>query len=513
MPIKATFYTVDKRENSTKQPSGSQLTTNVLLKDETSIINPTLLIEGNVSLNSSIITKNYVALDEPINRKYFIEDIVSDHNNWRIYCKADVLGTWKTAILAQEHYVLRSSSISNKKVIDTLYPALAESTQEINHGIFNVNDHIKHSPFAKWGDDFCYVLNINGFNSDNPHTNFGSAIFYVMTPTQMMNFLNYLMSDVSNWSDISTDLYDEGVQRALLNPMQYINSAMLFPFPASVLPGTDTGVIRFGTYKYTGSSTVAKVLNASVGGTVYEQTGFVTIPKHPRQEFGVFLNGSPYSEYILHIGPGGDIPLDSSVFVSSSKVQLDVSCKFDLVTGLCRVVAGVDSDDDLIEPLVDTCVMGGANVPIAQAFTNPMGNAVAQAKASNGVIQAGASAIGSALSGNIAGAVGGLAGIASATVSGIGDICQAKFPTVSGSGSSGSLLSVYDDDYGFYLKSKFYEPVQFNQPEYGRPYMQRVVLNTLTGFCLCGDAAFTGNALHKEKEMIDSYLNNGFFIE
>ena len=57
MSFSATFYTFQKRINSTKQPSGSGTSYDVILKDGCSIINPELQLD--LGLGSSPATYNY----------------------------------------------------------------------------------------------------------------------------------------------------------------------------------------------------------------------------------------------------------------------------------------------------------------------------------------------------------------------------------------------------------------------------------------------------------------------
>lgn len=64
------------------------------LRSESSIINPTFLIQAN-----NITQYNYCFIPD-FNRYYFITDIVSIRTNlWRVSCRVDVLMSFKTQIL------------------------------------------------------------------------------------------------------------------------------------------------------------------------------------------------------------------------------------------------------------------------------------------------------------------------------------------------------------------------------------------------------------------------------
>ena len=90
------------------------------------------------------------------------------------------------------------------------------------------------------------------------------------------------------------------------------------------------------------------------------------------------------------------------------------------------------------------------------------------------------------------------------------DAVRMQYPTASGGGSNGSFLSLHSTAY---LNAKFYEVVNQNNTEIGRPLYQTKTLSSLSGFCMCSgaDAAISGTA--DEVAEINNYLNTGFYIE
>ena len=59
---------------------------------------------------------------------------------------------------------------------------------------------------------------------------------------------------------------------------------------------------------------------------------------------------------------------------------------------------------------------------------------------------------------------------------------------------------------------------QYGAKEYptavaGRPLMQNIVLGNLYGFIKCGGASVPVNAPDQVRDEINSYLNNGFYME
>lgn len=76
-----------------------------LLKDNTSLLRPTIYVTSS----SNLAGFNYMYISD-FGRYYFIDDIVSVHNNqWKISGHVDVLETYATAILANSAVVRRQA--------------------------------------------------------------------------------------------------------------------------------------------------------------------------------------------------------------------------------------------------------------------------------------------------------------------------------------------------------------------------------------------------------------------
>lgn len=91
------------------------VTSDVLLKDDVSILKPVFRVKDV----RNIITYNYLYCPE-LQRYYFIDDIVSIHNNlWEISGHVDVLETYKNKILANSAVVKRQSNKFNTYLNDS----------------------------------------------------------------------------------------------------------------------------------------------------------------------------------------------------------------------------------------------------------------------------------------------------------------------------------------------------------------------------------------------------------
>ena len=85
-----------------------------LLKDNCSILRPVI----DVTSSDNLTGYNYMYIAD-FGRYYFIDDIVSLHNNmWRISGHVDVLETYKNAILSNEAVIKRQSALYNTYLND-----------------------------------------------------------------------------------------------------------------------------------------------------------------------------------------------------------------------------------------------------------------------------------------------------------------------------------------------------------------------------------------------------------
>lgn len=105
-------------------------TINGTLKNSTSILTPTILIDVPVSTTlSTISTANYAYIEYFNNRKYFITDIRAIRNNLiEIDLKCDVLSTYADEIVAQQAIIKRQENKYNLYLNDGSLQVYQNST-------------------------------------------------------------------------------------------------------------------------------------------------------------------------------------------------------------------------------------------------------------------------------------------------------------------------------------------------------------------------------------------------
>ena len=464
MSFSAVFYTFSKRINSTKQPTGGT-TYNIILKDDSSVVNPTIGLDIGQSGNPSGFNYAYIAA---FNRYYFIKDWVWSGRLWWAQLQCDSLASFKTQIGAYTGYVTRSASRYDLRVVDTYYPATAQVTKSASFPDSN--------PFTTDLSEGRYVIGIQGRDSGN---NGGAVSYYVATNSQIKAITNRLLNQADHYE---VEEISEQLLMCIFNPMEFIVSCMWFPFQ---VPGINVNHVSVGWWEMTGLS----MQGLSSSGKWGSSFNF-TIPKHPKAATrGQYLNLPPYAHYRLEAGPWGVIPLDNFNLLDDD--TLTAYYQVDLITGSGRL--GIKNRDQLCDEATYT-----AQIRIPVQLGQNMFN--------QGALQS----MGSNISGLVSSAVGGNAvGYALSTAAAVGDAAKLSQAVPSTNGSNGTLA--FNNNWA--LMGDFLDVADEDLSSRGRPLCKRVLLSSLSGYVLCEDADPAISCTDSELREIVSYLNSGFYME
>lgn len=437
-----------KKPNSTKQPSGSGTQLTVRLKENCSVLNPIFIVNGyNLS-------HNYIKWGS---RYYFIDDIVILSNSHAEYiCRTDVLATFKSDIGSSRQFVIRASSASDPYIQDTLYPAKASVIVE--------NTLLNNLGFSSSEGMGTFILGVLSEESS------GSAVaYYAIGPANFPLLMQKLFDPTYlNASDISTDL-----QKELVNPMQYIVSCQWMPF---IVDNMNFVNVKFGWWD---SGVPAFLLTSSDRIHSTDQT--FTLPVHPQNSRGTYLNDAPYTRHTLNCYTFGSIPLDPAPFVTSHSGHIYVDVDVFTGIGQCYI-------DCYGARMFNQVSQVGVPIQLSQSSGNIIGSAIATFEA-----------IGSAVAGNVLGATHGV----------ISAVSNAM-PQVQTQGANGSIVAYLKDPN---IVSEFRQIVDEDNAQIGRPLCQTKTISTLSGFIACENADLDSAASYIEKEQIISYLNSGFYYE
>ena len=468
MSFTATFYKFSKRINSTKTPSGGT-DYNIIIKEGSSAINPTILLDVGQSGNPTGFNYCYIP---DFNRYYWISDWTFNNRLWQCSAVSDPLASFKSDIGNYNAYVTRSASAYNMRVVDNYYPAIAKNTQEFIPATEDL--------FTNNLSDGRYCIGIQGKGSGG---NGGAVTYYKATDSSMKALMNYLLDDPTELMGTPVPDISEELLKCVFNPLQYIVSCMWFPFDFLSDSGSS---IEVGWWEVDALS-IEKA--SELVWTQNQPNGF-TIPKHPKAATrGEYLNMPPFSSYSLSAGPFGIIPLDNFNLIDTD--TLGVVYNVDLMTGSGRI--GIKMRDHLTYIEDHTAQIGvpvqlGQNMFNQGALIDTVTNGYQTIKSFRNMDPVGALVSG---------------------YSAIGDAGALTQPIPSSLGSNGSIS--FNNIFG--IMANFLDIADEDLASRGRPLCTVRRLNTLSGFIMCEDADPEIPCTDKELSQIVSYLNGGFYYE
>lgn len=474
MGFPVNFYQFNKRNNSTLAPGGDPVKTYECdLIDPTTVSSPRIRLSYSLADAWEVMRCNYAYI-AMFSRYYFVSQWEFDGPFLTAHMVVDTLATYAANIKASSQFVVRSSSLSDGAVPDTLYPAKASTVKT------------SVTVPTEWPSGFsagCFVVGIISGETGGVG---GGVTYYAMTPAQFGNFKSYLFSD--DW--MNTDFSDLGqvtaqVFKAQFNPFQYVVSCTWFPvFPAYL---STVSSIDLGWWSIPVSASLI------VQGVIRSYGFEFAVPKHPQQGRGNYLNGSPYSRYTLYFEPFGVTPIDPSKLLSTTTISASVN--FDFVSGLGYLRVR-DSDNNIIFTKV---AQAGIPVKISQGTVDYFGAVET------------AFDVGSNMVGGVANLVfGGNASGLGAAIGGVGDMVSALSPQIATAGSQGSAsMYLYDP----VLEGEFYRVNSEDNARFGRPYMGIATLSDLSGYVECAKPTVNWACLEDERTTLLNYLQGGIYLE
>ena len=470
------LYGFQKKKNSTARPTGTATTLpDVLLKDETSVLNPVLVINPNsagmpIPFDPSFFTYAHIP---KFSRYYFISDIRWVNGLWEFYLNEDVLASFKTAIGNLSEYVVRSSAAFDTTVADMMYPTTTDYS--VNKSIIDLN--LDMTGF--------YVL---GLISNSSAVSEGAISYYIMSASQLANFKSYLMSETfltNNGLDSLAEM-DKNLLKCVYNPYQYIVSCKFFPFAYPSNTGTAVTSINFGWWSI---PQAARLISGYNIFTV--QSDSFTAAAHPQSTRGRYLNHAPYTEIYVMQPLIGTVLLDSNKIEATNTIKITVTA--DAISG--QGVIDITNTTRGLR-LYESVIMLALDIPLAQISQDVIGMA-----------RTAVDGVGNAINGFLTGGVGGaIAGAAS----GILNTLEASIPVLQASGVNGNKAN-------YYFTADFYTVfrriVDEDKAHRGRPLCQVKTINTIGGFIMCADAHAELSCLDSERTEIINYMINGFYYE
>lgn len=466
------FYSFEKKPNSTATPAGTGKPLQCQIYDPCSVLSPVIIVarEDPTGYNYAYIPK--------WSRWYFVQNWRYSEGRWLVELSVDVLATYASEIKTSSQYVSRAASGGNGGINDNLYPTYAHPSVSVQS---------VPSPWET-GSAGTYVVGVLGGS--------GQTSFYALSQGQLDSLLSFIFSDSyadaifgrGEWADVYPEL------KTQINPLQYISSITWYP-------------INIG-----GTSHPIKVgwVNTTVSGNVISPKTTVTLdtvtlqsPNHPQGGAWSYLNAPPYSEYFLYYAPFGLLPLESAAMMRVSEITASVD--IDPIAGVAFLT--VRAGDQII---LRTESNAGQRIQLGQITAPGTGvGSVIQGVA--GAVSGGASIVGAALSGDIAGAVGSVANLVSGGVSAFRGVAENKIPSTS---VVGSTSGGYPALVGNVLLISSFMPVVGKDPAHkGNPVCAVTDLGSVEGYVECYWPHLDLPGTEAETTRVYSLMERGFYIE
>lgn len=464
--MKITAYQNNKRPGSTKLPPNGVDINDVKLKDSVDIMSPVFL------LSFDITSYNYLYVPA-FHRYYWINNISYDGRLYTITCACDVLASFRSDILNSNQYVLRAQSEYDSSIIDTLYP------QKTGNKILSTNKN-----FFQKASGGTYILGIIGKAQSGGSVS-GSAQYIMISSSELAKLMNYLF-EPDNFTD---EIVSDAV-KTFFNPFQYIIDCMYFPFTWSTYG--DELTLGWFTPSVDGSPITCNYISqlSWTGGSIDME-----IPR-PISDINDFRNYSPYASYRIYIPFFGWTNLDSNLLKGNSALELFFCLDFPTGTMMCKVIGKQTAE--IITTMETQCA---AKIPLAQVSYSQSIMGIA-----GGVIDTLSGGVGSALSALGFNSIG-------ETISGIGDAAGMIGQQVSTKGSMG-CISQDDFEWRVILQCSYFESVDFDVSDFGKPLCKIKKLSDLSGYCKTLDSHISiTNATSNEMQEIETLLNGGVYLE
>lgn len=352
--VQITIGKIDKRTNSTKNtftPAVSNLS--IRLKNPCSMHEPVFEIKKSNFSDSSFY--NYLKWGSWY---YFITDIIYlTNDSWEIHTKLDILGTYKSDILAGYGFCeYGRKSLWSPYIDDPRFNADHEVPKPESYAPFSTSMGLDPTNGT--------VVMIAQCSLDSQVSSYSGVIAYAMSPAVyrriMKSFSSTVMADVAQWS--TTDVldvirnYSTKVLTGGLQALDNIISAVYIPIPlssySSVQLGSDHNYIGLGPYEIMlDSGDTVKVImpDACVNSNATFNIGRLLCNTTCK-----FLNSPKYCSLML-THPGGYTEINTPALIESDDLYIWWSICYATGEYTIRITTANNKDSDTIN-MVSGCV-------------------------------------------------------------------------------------------------------------------------------------------------------------
>lgn len=461
-----TLYQANKKPNSTALPFGGEVF-DCQVYDPCTILDPTIIIASGDPYSN-----NYAYIPQ-FGRYYFIRNWEWREARWFGYLSVDVLASFREAIGNSSQYIARSSIAADIGIQDNSFVATGPPILEMD---------TRETPWAGG----TYVIGVTGA---------GGARYFTISEIDLANLAGYIFSNAYAESLVGDYLRIYPELKTQVNPSQYITSVTWFPI---TFASGGTVPISIGWVQTPVSGNILPLQS------VFTRNLSFQVPKHPQGGKGSYLNHPPYASYYLRYPPFGYIPLDSDALAAYDTITAEVTVDPRTADAILRICG---PDDQTIG--VNSARLG---VQIQ------LSHIVAPGTGAGAIVQAGAqgfaglaNTIGSALSGDIAGAISGGANLVAQGVQALGNVAANKIPSVSSAGGGAGGVASFSGQ--AQLTAAFTPIVSKDSVSKGNPLCKIQTVSASGGYMEIYWPHLELDATVTEIERIYQFMERGFYFE
>lgn len=447
------LWIFSKREKSTAFPTTNPIRTEqCYLKDGVSMLTPSFILAYN---SDAIRECNYARF---MGKYYHIRDFKQlNATTLQVDCEEDILATWSNYVTGATVFVERAAQHYDEFVTDGYISQSYTGFTEYASKSLEPPD---------WDTNGTFVVRV--VSGTTSKSSLG-VMSYALNSTQLADLLS------TAFSEGQYDFLSDSSVKSFFNPFQYIVSVQWFPFTASAFGGTSDR-IKLGWWDTGVDGT--PVLNTEISYTL-ESTP-------PPGKYVDFRRYDMRWTTVRAFFPGAGM-----FFLNPAEVMdgCFVRYNIDIATGECLIKLHPSTNSTAILGVYSGKMC--SNIAIGQIDVNT-GN----------IAKSLLTTAGSVLSGNVLGAAGGLISVAE-------NVLQ---PTPSLNGSAGNMAALLDTS-RIILTTIQSGTKDFATSSVGRPVMRNMPLNMFSGYVKCGNVSMLIPGTQTEREMLNSLMNGGFYIE
>ena len=493
MAIDVYYANSPKRRNSTKQATFSESNKyTCTLKDATSFNKPTFLFEGNwIGWNVAKWGDRY----------YFVEDVRAVRNGlWEVDCVMDALATYKSEITSSTQYVSYSSSVGDTWLPDARIPSVTNSVvSAIGDYSLDFIDYDGFYTLGVIGDNGCELYGVtqvdlgliinrlNNWKNDAYH-----AIAVNADGQYTYDWINQPLESQANFNMATAFMSAEWS-----NASNCIRSCTWVPFKRSNFQIGGDKNIKLGT--------LITVVNTKAlsGKAVKVATITANIPWR-FNDWRRVTNEDAYI-YLPFVGvvklPNGDINQCSTITINISANCVDGSIQYQLKGNVSGYLGNYGAKLGCEYPIGIN--QGKSATDIYQTRLNSSASFISSLSSFN--ILSPLSMIAAPF--NIGNTINQM-GLDETRMQ-----VERTATQIGTYGASSVSSGMYNNIRLWTVSQDTIVNPSSMKNTMGLPTMKPMSLSGLTGYCQCANAHVECDADSTELDIIDNYLNNGFYIE